>query len=82
MTAVSICLMPNQQYTDQLLRILISATAAYKAKADSKPGCFGCAGSVPEPGQNKRLSLSNKNSSERRNGWAFLLMFRSGPLGI
>ena len=31
-----------------------------------------CARSVPEREQNKRLSLSNKNSSGRRNRWAFV----------
>jgi hypothetical protein len=77
MTAVSICLMLNQQYTDQLLRILISAKAAGKARADPGCACF-----VPEPGQNIHLPLSKKKQASLENGWAFLSMFGSGPLWI
>jgi hypothetical protein len=56
-------------------RILISAKAAGKARADP-----GCARFVPERGQNNRLSLPKKKLSAARNGLAFLSMFGSGPL--
>src|SRR5262245_12339725 len=41
---------------------------------------FGCACFVPEPVQNIQLPLPKKKQLRLRNAWAFLLMFRSGPL--